>query len=187
MSESLKRPLNSTELGRLLGLDGRHVRRLNADGVFPRVSNTGRHVGFDPFVVVPLYVAYVRQGAEKTVGIAQSRQALVDVQRRALELKTRKAERELVPAEEIAQGFEAVMVALGAALDGLAGRLAGELVGMTDVAGIRKRIFDETRRLRNTAADSLEALAGNPPRRQRAVRTTTQDGGRVGRRGESLA
>jgi hypothetical protein len=165
----------------MLGIDGRHVRRLNADGVFPRAGK-GRHAAFDPFVCVPLFITYVRQGAEKTVGIAQSRQALVDSQRRALELKTRRTERELVPIEEVAQGFEAAMVAIGASLDGLGGRLCGELVGMTDVAVIRQRIFDETRRIRNTAADNLDALARVAPRSESTPGTAPKDAGRVGRR-----
>jgi len=178
--------LNSADLGRLLGIDGRHVRRLSAQGVLPR-AGTGRHAMFDAFLCVPLFIAYVRQGGEKVVGIAQSRQALVEVQRRALELKTRRAEREVIPIEEAAQGFEAAMVALGAQLDGLGGRLAGELVGATDVAVIRQRIFDECRRLRNTVAGALEALAGNPARSEGTARASPKDTRRVGRRVQNLA
>jgi hypothetical protein len=155
-------PLNSAELGRMVGLTDWQIRRLNLDGVFPRIA-TGRHAGFDPYVCVPLFVEYVRRGAEKTVGLAQSRQSLVDAQRHALELKTRHSERELIPADEVSQSIEAIMTAVGASLDGLGGRVCNELATITDAAVIRQRIFDECRRIRNTAAAALEALAGVAP------------------------
>jgi hypothetical protein len=152
-------PLSSIDLGRMIGRTDRQVRRLHRDGVLPKMAGKQR-TKFDAFVCVPLFLAYVSQGAEKSTGVANSRQALVDAQRKALELKTRRSEGELIPAEEVAQGFEAAMTAVGASLDGIGGRLCGELATITDAAVIRARIFDECRRIRNTAASALEALAG---------------------------
>jgi hypothetical protein len=174
-------PLNSADLGRLVGLTDRQVRRLNRDGIFPR-EGKGRHAGFDPFVCVPLFVEYVRRGAEKTTGIADSRQKYVDAQLRALELKTRHTERELIPAEEVSQGMEAAMVTLGAGLDALGGRLCSELAGITDAAVIRGRIFDECRRLRNSAASALEALAGVAASRESTSGTNAAKPRRMGGR-----
>jgi hypothetical protein len=174
-------PLTSIELGRMLDRTERQVRRLHREGVFPKIGNS-RRGRFDAYVCVPLFIAYLNQGAEKSSSVAGSRQALVDAQRKALELKTRRAERELLPAEEVAQGVEAIMTAVGTSLDGLGGRLCSELATITDAAVIRARIFDECRRIRNTAAGALEALAGIAPRSESAPSAAPTKPGRVGRR-----
>lgn len=174
-------PINSSELGRLIGLTDRQVRRLNRDGVFPR-EGTGRHAKFNAYICVPLFVEYVRRGAEKTTGIAESRQKYVDAQLRALELKTRQTMRELIPAEDVCQTMEATMTTVGAQLDALGGRVCSELTGITDAAVIRARIFDETRRIRNTAASALELLAGVAASREGAAGTDAKDRRRVGGR-----
>jgi hypothetical protein len=159
--------MNSAELGRLIGLTERQVRRLHRDGVFPRVG-TGRHDGFDPFVCVPKFVEYVRQGTEKTEGIAQSRQGLIEAQRRDLELKTSERRRELLPFDEVAAAFEAAMTLIGGQLDAIGGRLCSELAAISDPATIRERVFSECRRVRNAAAGELEAFARAPARRKGA-------------------
>jgi hypothetical protein len=174
-------PLSSTELGRMIGRTDRQVRRLHREGILPKMADQQR-TKFDAFVCVPKFLAYVNQGAEKSASVANSRQALVDAQRKALELKTRRSEGELIPAEEVNQGVEAIMTAVGASLDGLGGRLCAELAAITDAAVIRERIFNECRRVRNTAASALEVLAGVAAGREGASGTDAAKSGRVGRR-----
>ena len=183
MSQS---PINSVDLGLLIGLTSRQVRRLSRDGVLQRVG-PGRHDGFDPYLCVPAFLEYVRRGAERTESIAHSRQRLIDSQFRASEFKNRQKERELVPIEQVNQCFEAAMTAVAASLDGLGGRLCNELAALADPGQISKRIFDETRRIRNTAAGALEALAGAPAGSQGAEGPDAPKRRRVGGRVSHLA
>lgn len=166
--------VSSSDLARLLTCTDRTVRRLAKEGLLPRMTN-GRNAKFDAVVCVPAYIRYVRNGESGSTTIAQARLKLAEAQRREIELRTRRAERQLLPLDEVASAFEAAMVTVGTQLDGLAGRMAGELATLTDPATIRLRLFDECRRIRNAAATQLEAMAGDPPRNEGAESATAED------------
>jgi hypothetical protein len=166
----------------MIGRTDRQVRRLHRDGVLPKAGKA-----FDAYVCVPRFIAYLNAGAERSSSVASSRQALIEAQRKALELKTRRSERELLPAADVAQSIEAIMVAVGSQLDGLGGRVCSELAAITDAAVIRARLFDECRRIRNTAAAALDALAGPAPGSEGAEGAATPKRRRMGRRAQNLA
>ena len=114
--------------------------------------------------------------------LATERLKLVVAQRKQIEQRTRAEERELVPVGEAQAAFSAVIAMVAAQLDGLPGRMAGELAGIEDPAAIRETLFIETRRIRDAAAHRLESFntdqAGGGPDEAAA----TEDSGRVGRR-----
>lgn len=146
--------LSGVDLARLLGITDRQVRRLAARGVLPRAGRK-----FDAFECGPRFTKYMRSGVGSSVDLSEARLKLTDAQRHDLELRTRSRERQLLDRDEVAACFDAAMVTIGSQLDGLAGRLCGELATVTEPAVIRARLFEETRRIRNAAADQLEALA----------------------------
>lgn len=153
MSDCPEILLTGALLGRLLGITDRQVRRLHSKGVLPKIGRK-----FDAFACTPKFTAYLRSGAGGSADLAEARLKLTDAQRRDLELRTRQRERRLLDLDEVAGCFDAAMVTVGSQLDGLAGRLCGELATVTEPALIRARLFEETRRIRNAAADQLEAL-----------------------------
>jgi hypothetical protein len=162
--------MNSADLGRLLGLSARQTRRLAQDGVLPRTGDR-----FDPYQCIPAYVAHIQRRARDSATLTEARLKLTEAQRKDLELRTSEREKRLVPVEDVGNLFTATMTLVGAQLDGIAGRMCGELAGLSDPAVIRARLFDECRRVRNAAADQLEALAADAERRESAARTATAD------------
>jgi hypothetical protein len=169
-SKSPELPLSAVDLARLLALSDRQVRRLYAAGVLPKV---GRR--FDAFVCVPKFVAYLRTGTGDSADLSEARLKLTEAQRRDLELRTRQRSRKVVDLDEVATVFDAAMVIVASSLDGLAGRLSNELATVSEPALIRARLFDECRRIRNAAADQLEALAGTPPGRESSTSASSPD------------
>ncbi len=164
----------SGALARLLGVSDSHVRRLARTGVLPRAGASER-AKFDIRVAVPAFLRYVRSGGDGSADLAEARLRLTEAQRRDLELRTRQRQRQTVDLDEVGTTFDAAMVAIGSQLDGLGGRLAGELAALNDPAVIRKRLFDETRRIRNAAADRLETLASAEAGREPATGTDAED------------
>jgi hypothetical protein len=164
----------SPALARLLGVHDSHVRRLARTGVLPRAGASER-AKFDIRVAVPAFVRYVRSGENASSDLAEAKLRLTEAQRRDLELRTRQRQRQTVDLDEVASAFDAAMVEIGSQLDGLGGRLAGDLAAVNDPAVIRRRLFDETRRIRNTAADRLEALASADAGREPPAGTDAED------------
>ena len=70
-----------------------------------------------------------------------------------------KAEGSVIKITDAQAVFNEIAVTYATQLDGLGGRLAGQLSGMTDTAAIRLLILNETRNIRATAADRFRRLA----------------------------
>ena len=170
MSECPDFLLAGPAFARLLGIGERQVRRLAAQGVLPRVGRK-----FDPFACVPKFIAYLRTGAGESADLAEARLKLTEAQRRDLEVRTRQRERKLLAVDDVSNCFESAMVIVGSQLDGTAGRMCGELATISDPAVIRQRLFNECRRIRNAAADQLDALADDAESREGASSAATED------------
>ena len=150
--------LTGPALARLLGITGRTVLRLHGIGVLPRVGKR-----YDPAACVQAYLTYIKNNSEASGDLAAAKLKLTDAQRKAIELKTAATERRVVQVADVEVVLERVGVLIGTQLDGLGGRVAGQLAAESDPAAIRKVLFDECRRIRNAAAGELEALAGADP------------------------
>ena len=162
--------LSPPDCARLLGISARQCRRLATQGVLPR---QGRQ--FDPFVVVPAFLAYVRRGSDASSDLAEARLRLTEAQRREIESRTRRGERLVLAADLVAGAFEAAMTLVGSQLDALGRRLAPELSQLIDPVLVQEKLFHECRRIRNAAADQLEAMASDPARREGAAGTDAED------------
>jgi hypothetical protein len=155
-------PLVSAPLAaRVLGISRRQFDRLLGRAVFRRADvATGVRQRFDVSQVVRAYVGYLQDGKEGSTDIAQARLKYLDAQRKAVELRTREREGELLERAEVARVFEAALVQVGAALEGLPGRFAGEIAAISgEPAQVREKLADECRRVREQAATELRALA----------------------------
>ena len=154
----------------LLGVQESHFQKLKAAGVFKALD---RGV-YDLRTSIKSWVDYHVNG--QTAGtIQEEKRLLIIAQRKQIEQRTRVESRALIPLDEAQQTFNAAMVLIGAQMDGLAGRLAGELAGLTDPAEVRSVLFHEVRRIRDAAADKLESWAADHAGRSAAETTTPED------------
>jgi len=97
---------------------------------------------------------------EAAGSLSEARRKLVEAQRRDLENRMRRREGETVDRDDVQRAFLSAMTSIGGQLDGLAGRVSAEIAGLVEPAQVREVLFRECRRIRNTAAAELEAIAG---------------------------
>jgi hypothetical protein len=161
---------------RVLGISRRQFDRLVTAGVLPRAAEARR---FDLLATGPAFFRYLRDGKAESSNIAGARLKLIEAQRRALEQRTRERDGELIERAEAWRVFSSALVEIGAAFEGLPGRLAGELATIDTPATIHEMIANETRRIRETAAASLEQFAALDGRGA-AEASTEENGGAVG-------
>lgn len=159
----------------VLGVSTRQFHRLTRAGVIPRHGRM-----FDLRKAVPAYTKYLRDGRETSTDIAEATLKLREAQRREIEARTRRAERDVVSLDEVGSVFEAAMTLVGGQLDGIAGRMCAELAQIDDPAIVREKLFHECRRIRNAAAAELETFAGGATRGEVPESAPTDDPRSVG-------
>ncbi|MCP5009406.1 MAG: hypothetical protein GY942_05450 [Aestuariibacter sp.] len=142
-------------LADILLVSDTQIRNLREKGVFEQTAR-GK---YDLAKCIQAFIAYHVDG--QTAGdMTTEKVLLITAQRKKVELDTEEKRGELVSFDQARQTFMAAMTIVATQLDGLAGRVAGELAGISDPAIVRKKLFDETRRIRSAAADKLEDFAG---------------------------
>jgi hypothetical protein len=156
----------------VLGLSRSQFDRLVRDGVLPR--STPRLYRLQE--VVPAFVQYLRDGREGSGDLAEERRLLTIAQRKQIELAIETRREQLVELDAAGRVFDAAMVIVGGQLDGLGGRMAAELAAISDPAVIRAKVFDECRRIRNVAANELEAFAARVARGEVDEGTADENG-----------
>lgn len=156
----------------LLGISASHFNTLRQAGVFVAVTN-GRYNLKDAISAWAQYHADGKSGSN----MAEEKRLLVIAQRKKIEQEIKERSRELVPLSEAQLAFNEAMVLIGSQLDGLPGRVAGELAGVTEPAEVRGLLFEETRRIRHAAATKLEDWASHSQRSESVGAATAEDGG----------
>ncbi len=138
----------------LVGLSERQFYRLVKAGVFKPVKKAR----YDLAQCIQTWGQYQADG-QNAGDMATEKTLLIIAQRKKVELETEEKKKELVSFSQVRQTFMEAMTIVATQLDGLAGRVAGELAGVGDPAVIRNRLFEETRRIRSAAADKLKDYA----------------------------
>lgn len=159
----------------LFGLPTSSFQKLKAAGVF-QATETGV---YDLKRSIAGWLKFHLDGA-KPGDLTEARRLLCIAQEAKVQLDIRERERELVSLQEAQAVFDRAMVTIGSLLDGLAGRMAGELAGISDPAEIRDALFIETRRIRDAAAQQLTAWATGGKGGKAPGPSTPEDGGPVG-------
>jgi hypothetical protein len=155
----------------LLGISASHFNTLRLAGVFTQ-NAAGK---YDLKHVIAGWAQYHADGRSGS-DMAEEKKRLVIAQRKKIEQDMEERSRELVPLNDAQNAFNETMVLIGAQLDGLAGRVAGEVAGLTDPAEVRGLLFEETRRIRHAAATKLEDWANGPQRSDTSRTATAEDG-----------
>lgn len=97
-------------------------------------------------------LAEARDGADAKTQLTQAQ-----VERTRLEVSQMRGE--LLDATDFQRVLNAAATVIASQLDGLGPRIAGEVVGMTDVATIQAVVFREARGIRSSIADALASFA----------------------------
>ena len=140
----------------LLGISETHFHRLQAAGIF-KAKTRGQYDLKECIQAWTQYHADGRSGAD----MAEEKRLLVIAQRKQIELSMKERTRELVSLAEVQSCFNEAMVIAASQLDGLRGRGAGDLAGLTDPVLVGAWLFDETRRIRDATAQRLEAFTSD--------------------------
>lgn len=159
------------ELQELFGISNRQVYHLRDLEVFHPVSK-GR---YDLAQCIQAWGEYHRQGTTSNT-IAEEKRKLIDAQRRKVELDIRERSKELIAIDLVKSAFNEAMVLVAGQLDGLPGRIAATLAGISEPAIIRQTLFEETRRIRDAAATQLKDFANNRAGGGDPETTATEDG-----------
>ena len=167
MSMSTEMIVTAAELGAILALTERHVRRLRKDGVFPSVGPK-----FDLRVCVRAYIKLLREGATGT-SLADEKLGLVRAKRKQLELMNAQREGRLIDIAIVEEVLLAQAAHLAQTHDAVAGRIASDLVGILDPGVIRGKLLAEMRAIREglsqhslRIADALDRAAQDVERQE---------------------
>ena len=145
--------MTAAELGRLLKLSERHIRRLRREGLFP-----GTGTEFDAKKCVPAYVAFLKTGSA-TGSLADERLLFTRAKRIKVETDNEIKRGKIIWAWQVQNIMQTQAADICGRLEGLPGRVAAEFAGMTDASTIRERLLDECRSIREGHARYIEELA----------------------------
>lgn len=149
------------EFARLIGMSSGWVsKQMDAGMPATRTGKSGAKVSIDTAPAIQWLLERAAAGAEERPDSQRDR--LAREQADAVALANAQRRGELVPIGQVRAVASELIVRLGSALEGLPGRLANEIAGISDPAEIRARIGDEIRGARTAFAHGIEAMAGVP-------------------------
>lgn len=112
--------------------------------------------------------------------LAEARRRLCDSQRHRIDLELAERRAELLDAEDVRQLVSELALIVSVSLDSLAGRLGGELAGISDVVTIERTLMTEARAIRAAIAQRADALGDVWRLREARGAAAGVDGGPVG-------
>lgn len=142
------------QLADVIGLKKRQITILFQEGVVKKNKNDK----YDLCEAVPDYIAYCSYGKVNEQRVKGKNR--LDVARAEKEeMLVAKLKKLLIPLDDAQIAINEAMVIIGTQLDGIGGRMASELAGISEPAIVRQKLLNETRRIRKAAADKLARLA----------------------------
>lgn len=151
-AEKSEEIVSTSELASVLGLTVQRIGQLQNEGVIPQHARGQYRLGAS----VQAYAHYL--GSRRPTRDSEHSR-LARVQADKIDRENRRARGELLPREVVDETLQGVHAAAVPLLDGMGGRLANELSGISEPAVIRERIQDECRAVRTAVADYLERRA----------------------------
>lgn len=143
-----------TELARIFGVSRKWVYELVDKGM-PR---DGRH--FDLAAAVQWYMAELKApgSVEEAADVTEARRRLYVEQTEKARLENAQLRGELVDLEEARAVLFEVSSIIATQHEALAPRLAGLVIGSTDIKAVQSLLYDELRAIRHAIADAVAAL-----------------------------
>lgn len=145
--------VSSADLAGVMGITKRAVDRLRRAGVLRQTSKARYSLAG----AIQSYIEYAAHGKIQSE-VLDSKQRLLTAQARKAEMDADRTAGRLLDVDDVQTVLNETMAIIATQMDGLGGRLAGDLAGESDPAVIRQRLLAETRRIRATAADKLARL-----------------------------
>lgn len=139
---------------------------------------------YDFPVVVQTWVKF-NMNARTASGVFDAKKSLLEQKYREAKMENDVRERKLVSLDEVDDAFTEAMTMIAMRLDGLSGRFANELAGISDPAVIRQRLRNELISIRAAASNGLADFVGHPQRSKDSKPPTGEDSGYLGRRVKS--
>lgn len=176
--------VSQTEFAEIIGKSSEWVRQLAKQGLpSERTNGRGKGVMIDTAAAINWLIS-----RERTKQIPDDEDSSLDSETRRLraaqadlaELDLSERRGELAPVEDYLIASQEAMVIVASQMDGLPGRVASQLAGITDAAEIRQLLLDETRRIRAAAAARLESWADMVASGESIEAAATEDAGPVG-------
>ena len=158
LTEPIKCPVSTIAV--LFGVTERRIQQLVKEDVLPKVER-GK---YELVGCVQGYVEYLQRIAidgDENLVLAIEKARLVNAQADGQELKNSIAQGKVASVSDLLTALMEIFSIVATQLDGISGRLAGELAGINDARLIRQRLLDESRRIRTAAADQIKQLAAH--------------------------
>jgi hypothetical protein len=134
--------------------------------------------------VVQLWVKF-NMNSRMASGVFDAKKSLLEQKFRESKMENDVRERLLVELSEVDDAFSEAMALIAMRLDGLSGRLANELAGISDPAVIRQRLRNELISIRASASNGLADFIGHPQRSRDSKPAPDPDTGPMGGRVKS--
>lgn len=135
---------------------------------------------YDLRVVAQTWVKF-SMNARTASGVFDAKRSLLEQKYREAKMENDVRERKLVELDEVDDVFTEAMTMIAMRLDGLSGRFANELAGISDPAVIRQRLRNELISIRAAASNTLAAYVGHPQRIKDSQSSPREDAGHLGR------
>jgi hypothetical protein len=136
---------------------------------------------YDLNVVVQTWVKF-NMNARTAAGVFDAKKSLLEQKYREAKMENDVRERKLVELDDVDDAFTEAMTIVAMRMDGMSGRLANELAGISDPAVIRQRLRNELISIRAAASNGLADFVGHPQRSKDLKPTPDPDSGSVGGR-----
>lgn len=146
--------VTATELARIFGVSRKWIYELTNKGM-PR---DGRH--FDLAAAVQWYMGELKApgSAEEPADVTEARRQLYIEQAEKTRLENARLRGELVDLEEARTVLFEISSIIATQHDALAPRLAGLVIGSTDIKAVQTLLYDELRAIRHAMADAVASL-----------------------------
>ncbi len=143
----------------VLGISATHLKRLASEGKIP-AAERGRGKGYPVAECVWSYLRVLRVQKSPTGSHAEVRKELDEAKRDLARLEFETKSGQQVAEGDVIEAIQAASAVLVNRLEGMGGRLAHELAGISEPGAIRRRLLDEQRAVRTAASRELLELGG---------------------------
>lgn len=156
----LAKPIKCPVIAKLFGITERRIQQLAKEDIIPKAER-GK---YELAGCVKGYIEYLQRIAtdgDKSLVLSKEKARLVNAQADAQELKNAITQGRVAPVSDLLTALMEIFSIVATQLDGISGRLANELAGVSDARIIRQRLLDESRRIRTAATDQIKRLAAH--------------------------
>lgn len=154
--------VSQSQFAKFTGYSAPNITKLIKDGLpVLEAGKSGRATKIDSGAAIQWLLERERQKGKPKH--SDPRNALYEEQRRKVWLENEATEHQLVKLEDVQILLNETMVGIASELEGLPGRKAGELAGITDPALVRQALRVEITNIRQAAADRFARLGAIKP------------------------